>query len=134
MPHPSPDPAPYWFPFRDGVRRFVARRVPPPDVDDVVQDVLLRLLTSPPPASAEAHVERWIFGIARRTVADFYRRLLWRLAPCDQLRLMVAVLDGRDIGYVVGGIRGSTYRGLQMAYDRDHAHIGVGHLAAECEK
>lgn len=67
-------------------------------------------------------------GLAAEGLADFYRRVVWRLAAADQLRLLVARLDGRDVGYVLGGVRGRTYRGLQLSYAADVAELGVGHL------
>lgn len=67
-------------------------------------------------------------GLASDGLADFYRRMLWRLAATDQLRLLVAVRDGREVGYVLGGVRGRTYRGLQLSYAADVAALGIGHL------
>lgn len=67
-------------------------------------------------------------GLASESLAGFYRRMAWRLAAADQLRLLFARLDDRDIGYVLGGVRGRTYRGLQLAYDARCAAHGIGHL------
>lgn len=67
-------------------------------------------------------------GLASESLAAFYRRMAWRLAAGDQLRLLFARHGERDIGYVLGGIRGRTYRGLQLSYDRRFADHGIGHL------
>jgi CelD/BcsL family acetyltransferase involved in cellulose biosynthesis len=67
-------------------------------------------------------------GLASPDLADFYRRLAWRLAPGDQLRLLFARLDGRDVAYVLGGVRGRTYRGLQLSQDVTVAELGLGHV------
>ncbi len=67
-------------------------------------------------------------GLASDTLADFYRRITWRLAASDQLRFLVAVRDDTDIGYVLGGVRARTYRGLQLSYRREVADLGIGHL------
>jgi CelD/BcsL family acetyltransferase involved in cellulose biosynthesis len=67
-------------------------------------------------------------GLANDGLAAFYRRMAWRLAAGDQLRLLFARDDDRDIGYVLGGVRGRTYRGLQLSYDRRFADHGIGHL------
>lgn len=67
-------------------------------------------------------------GLASESLAGFYRRMAWRLGAGDQLRLLFARQDDRDLGYVLGGVRGRTYRGLQLSYDaRARAH-GIGHL------
>ncbi len=68
------DSAAHWLSFTNGVRAFVARRVPVGDVDDVTQDVLLRIHQSTDRMDEAERIEAWIFAIARRTVADFYRR------------------------------------------------------------
>jgi len=67
-------------------------------------------------------------GLTSPELAEFYRRLAWRLAAGDQLRLLLARRDGRDVGYVLGGVRGRTYRGLQLGYATDVAPLGIGHV------
>jgi CelD/BcsL family acetyltransferase involved in cellulose biosynthesis len=67
-------------------------------------------------------------GLTSPELAAFYRRLAWRLASADQLRLLVARRDGTDIGYVLGGVRRRTYRGLQLSYAAEVAELGIGHL------
>lgn len=67
-------------------------------------------------------------GLASAPLAAFYRRMAWRLAAGDQLRLLFARLGGEDVAYVLGGVRGRTYRGLQLAYDARLRQHGIGHL------
>lgn len=67
-------------------------------------------------------------GLASSDLADFYRSMAWRLAARDALRAHVAVADGRDVGFILGGVRGSTYRGLQLSYVSAEASLGIGHL------
>ena len=42
--------------------------------------------------------------------------------------VLVARLDDRDVGFILGGIRGATYRGLQLSHDTGAAHLALGHL------
>ena len=76
---PQPDPAPgaprapRWQSFIDGLRRFVARRVPPADAEDVAQDALLRIHQGFAGLRDVERTQAWVFGIARRAVADYYR-------------------------------------------------------------
>ena len=56
------------------LRAFVARRVPPPDVEDVVSEAMTRAVAGvdrfrPGPAGFDG----WVFGIARNLVADHFR-------------------------------------------------------------
>ncbi len=60
--------------LRRALADFVRRRVPPSDVDDIVQTVLCDALTAPGrPRDAEG-LRRWLLGIARHKVVDLHRR------------------------------------------------------------
>ncbi|MCB1055880.1 MAG: sigma-70 family RNA polymerase sigma factor [Acidobacteria bacterium] len=67
------DPGSPWRPFVAGVRAFVGRRVPDRDADDVAQDVLLRLHRQAASLRDGERAAAWVFSIARRTIADYYR-------------------------------------------------------------
>ncbi len=56
----------------------------------------------------------------------FYRRMLKRLVESGSQRTVFARREGRDVAYVLGGVFEDTYRGLQISYDTDHAHHGLG--------
>jgi RNA polymerase sigma-70 factor (ECF subfamily) len=62
-----------WRPFVDGLRRFIAGRVPAADAEDVLQDTLLRLHEAADSLRDADRAEAWVFSIARRTIADYYR-------------------------------------------------------------
>lgn len=63
-----------WRPFVDGLRSFIAQRVPPAHAEDVLQDTLLRLHEATSSLRDASRAEAWVFSIARRTIADFYRK------------------------------------------------------------
>ena len=80
-PHNTPSPnsgpddreeAP-WRPFVQGLRAFIARRIPSAHADDVLQETLVRLHEAAPSLRDADRAEAWVFSIARRTIADFYR-------------------------------------------------------------
>jgi RNA polymerase sigma-70 factor, ECF subfamily len=56
------------------LRSFVARRVPGDEVDDVVQDVLLRIQQGVAGLRDAERIDAWIFQIARNVITDGYRR------------------------------------------------------------
>jgi RNA polymerase sigma-70 factor (ECF subfamily) len=56
------------------VRPFVARRVPPPDVDDVLQEILLRVHGSADEAIDDAHFVKWLFRVTGNVIVDHHRR------------------------------------------------------------
>lgn len=62
-----------WRPFIEGLHAFIARRVPTQEVEDVLQDVMVRLHRGASSLRDAARAESWVYGIARRAIADFYR-------------------------------------------------------------
>ena len=62
-----------WLPFLAGLRAFVARRIPSQDVEDVSQEILLRIHRGFGRLRAGDRAEAWIYAVARRAIADFYR-------------------------------------------------------------
>jgi hypothetical protein len=67
-------------------------------------------------------------GLADTRFASFYRTMATRLEGSGRLRAGFARLDGVDIGFILGAVRGDLYRGLQLAYHDDRAQFSVGHL------
>lgn len=63
-----------WHNFAEGVRAFVRRRVPASAAEDVVQDIFLRVHEGAAQLRQESQAQAWIYTIARRAIADFYRR------------------------------------------------------------
>ncbi|MEM1271914.1 MAG: sigma-70 family RNA polymerase sigma factor [Bacteroidota bacterium] len=60
--------------LRAGVRAFVRQRVPEHEVDDVVQDVFVRVYEGLNALDQPSRLDAWVHTLTRRTVADFYRR------------------------------------------------------------
>jgi RNA polymerase sigma factor (sigma-70 family) len=75
--HRLADPA-----LREALLKFARRRLPPGEVDDLVQNTLADALGSPSAPNDEAEFRRWVQGIARHKIADLYRRR-GRLPPLD---------------------------------------------------
>lgn len=63
-----------WRPFVEGLQGFIARRVPSAHAEDVLQDTLARLHEAASSLEDTDRAEAWVFSIARRTIADFYRQ------------------------------------------------------------
>lgn len=66
---PLADPA-----LRRLLEDFVKRRVPAPDVDDVVQTILLDALASHARPEGGEDLRKWLLGVARHKVVDHHRR------------------------------------------------------------
>ncbi len=67
-------------------------------------------------------------GIVAPDMQTFYRRMTERLIAKGRARIVVAMLDGEDVGYILGGVRNGRYRGLQLSYTTEVAQLSVGHL------
>lgn len=59
-----------WTDVAARLRPFVAHRVPPSDIDDVVQDVLVRLHRGLPDLRDDDRFSAWMFQVARNAIAD----------------------------------------------------------------
>lgn len=63
-----------WARFRAVLLRFLRARLPSEaDAEDVLQDVFVRIHEGRGHLAHPDRVQAWVFGIARRAVADFYR-------------------------------------------------------------
>lgn len=64
-----------WRQFSDQVRGFVRSKVPSDDeAEDVLQDIFIRIHKGIDGLRHGDRVQSWVFGIARRALADYYRR------------------------------------------------------------
>lgn len=65
-------------------------------------------------------------GVDRGPMRDFYARMLPRLAARGALRILLATRAGEDVGYLTGGLAGTTFRGLQFSFDERFRALGLG--------
>jgi RNA polymerase sigma-70 factor (ECF subfamily) len=63
-----------WDAFHQRLRAYVARRVEnPADVDDIVQDIFVRIHERIDSVEHEERVYAWMYQIARHSIIDYYR-------------------------------------------------------------
>lgn len=67
-------------------------------------------------------------GIESGGMRAFYRLMLRRLVPARRHRLLFARLGGADVGFVLGGMWGEGYRGLQFSFVAEHRELSLGNL------
>ena len=60
--------------LEERLRPFVARRVPRSDVDDVLQDVFLRMQRALPGLHDEERFGAWMYRVARSAIAESHRQ------------------------------------------------------------
>ncbi len=88
------------------------------------QSLMDRLLT----IEAESWKGLEASGLLGGEMASFYARMTLGLRRNNNLRAAIAVLDGRNVGYILGAVRGDTYRGLQVSYVAGYESFSIGHL------
>lgn len=67
-------------------------------------------------------------GITEGSMHHFYRLMMPRLCRRGAQRVLFARHEGRDVGYIFGGMRSGGYRGLQFSYDAEYRRYGLGNL------
>lgn len=78
-------PAVPWPDVAARLRPFVAHRVPTSDVDDVLQDVLVRMHRGLPDLRNDDRFSAWMFQVARNAIADAGRKNARVHEPTDDL-------------------------------------------------
>ena len=72
-------------------------------------------------------------GIESPEMGALYASLVADLSKADDagrcaLRCVFARLDGRDVGFILGGVLGDTYRGLQLSFTEDVRALSIGNV------
>lgn len=67
-------------------------------------------------------------GIDQGAMLTFYRHMAPRLAARGTLRVTLAHGVEGPVGYVLGGVRGESYRGLQISFAQEHEALSLGNL------
>ncbi|WP_282609619.1 sigma-70 family RNA polymerase sigma factor [Pelagibius sp. Alg239-R121] len=63
-----------WAGFQQRLRGYVGGRVRPDEVDDLVGDILLKLVSSKDGLSAASNPTAWMMRVATNVITDHYRR------------------------------------------------------------
>ncbi len=104
-----------WEDVAARLRPFVARRVPPADVDDVLQDVFVRMQRGLAGLRDDERFTSWLFQIARSSVAEHgrarARHPLVRTSERDVEAPVPEADDDRDVARsLVGCVSGFVAR------------------------
>lgn len=67
-------------------------------------------------------------GITEGPMHRFYKGMLPRLSARGGQRVLFAQDSGKDIAYILGGLRQGVYRGLQFSFDTQYRQYGLGNL------
>lgn len=95
-----------WTDVAARLRPFVAHRVHPSDIDDVVQDVLVRMHRGLPDLRDDDRFSAWMFQVARNAIADKGRinaRALVDIDDLDETPAPSASDDDREAATALAG-------------------------------
>ncbi|MBN2105849.1 MAG: GNAT family N-acetyltransferase [Deltaproteobacteria bacterium] len=67
-------------------------------------------------------------GADQPPMRDFYRHMFKRIGPAGLLRVIVAELDGQQIGYLHGACVHGRFRGLQFSFDDRYRALSLGNV------
>lgn len=133
--------------YEPGLRRYLRRRAPAGQVDDLVQEVFARLLSLRDPAAVQ-DLERYIFVVAGSVLArQHHRRAPWRtvddieaLAPSDEVtpeRSLIGKEGLENLFAVIEDLPPRTrhvfllHRFEEMTYQRIARDLGISVSAVE---
>jgi RNA polymerase sigma-70 factor (ECF subfamily) len=109
------------------VRRYLLRLVPPDDVDDVIQIVLIELWRCRDRYDLARSLEAWVLGIARKRAIDHLRARHWVTVPLDDAVPVrggaVAFADqieqAHDVGKALAALPTVQREAITLAYFDD---------------
>lgn len=67
-------------------------------------------------------------GIATGSFGAFYRNMVPRLTERRSLHVLFARHAGQDVAFLLGGLFGDTFRGLQVSFNEGYRSWGLGNL------
>lgn len=67
-------------------------------------------------------------GMTEQPSASFYAEMIRILARRKDALVILATLDGEDIGFIFGGLAGGYYRGQQFSYSQAHSRLSLGNI------
>jgi len=67
-------------------------------------------------------------GMTEEPYLTFYRAVYLQMCRNKAARAIFATMEGCDIGFVMGGIDGTSYRGQQFSYGAEFEGLSVGNL------
>jgi len=62
-----------WHEYQAKLAAFIKRRVAEDEVDDLLQDIFMKIISRIDSLKDDIKLESWIYQIARNTIADYYR-------------------------------------------------------------
>lgn len=126
-----------WDALRDELHRFVLRRVPAADADDIVQEALLRIHRGLAGVRAEAAIVGWIYQVTRNAIADHLRASRPSDVLDDEHDDLVEPIDPDDTAFKLLAACVAPFVGMLPAHHREAVELvelrGMSQVAAAAQ-
>lgn len=77
-----------WEEFSSDLHAFISRRVSNhSDVEDILQDVFIKIHTNIDSLKEDMKIRSWVYQITRNTIIDYYRKYKIKLVNIDEIPL-----------------------------------------------
>ena len=67
-------------------------------------------------------------GMAEPPAREFYAAMMRGLSQSAEARVVMATHEGKDVGFIFGGMAGNIYRGQQFSYDDAWKEFSIGNI------
>ncbi|MEK7605766.1 MAG: RNA polymerase sigma factor [Patescibacteria group bacterium] len=64
----------FYYQFSPRIARFLSRKLPPQDVQGLVNEVFMEAIDALPTLKEDANLSSWLYSIAQHKIVDFYRK------------------------------------------------------------
>lgn len=103
----KPITAKIWQEFGDNIRRFIHARISNPEaVDDVLQDVFIKIHSNIDSLADTEKIQPWLFRIARNAIMDYYRKKKITTEITDDVLKTEEHFDSEPQQEIEDGLRG----------------------------
>ncbi|HVZ58490.1 MAG TPA: RNA polymerase sigma factor [Patescibacteria group bacterium] len=88
--------AQFYYEFAPRLRRFVARKIPTSDVEDIVNETFVQAIDSLSRLTKEANLSAFLYKIAQNRIVDFYRKRKIKSVALSQIPFLEIISSEFD--------------------------------------
>jgi len=120
--------------LREALSKFVRHRVSSPaDAEDLIQDILLKVISNPGPAQADKQLY-WVFAVARNRVTDYYRSSRRQFTRVSVEEVQLSADEQREVPAIKEALSGVLGEMIGQLSDRDQDALRAVDLEGMSQK
>jgi RNA polymerase sigma-70 factor (ECF subfamily) len=95
-----------WGAFGAQIRSFIHRRISDSlDVDDILQEVFLKIHSNIGALNDETKIRSWVYQIARNTIIDYYRKRREKTEDIDTIQIAEEIDEEGPAREIASGLK-----------------------------